>query len=164
MANAWLDIDIISLLQLNKTLNPLEIDELVDEINKEVWYRVLNEELPKKITDGEFQKLLKKFPPESNFDDIVSHIQKNYPKVGIELILYAVITQVKKEYVIQYIIEIEEEQGREVYREKNLDTFQNNIFKTIQQLYTDLDKPKVNFIAIKKKIDNILSLNDLLTV
>lgn len=105
----WLEIDIITFLELDKTLSPMEAEGIVGELNDEIWFRILNEELPKKLPKDRYDKLVSETELETDLNTIVNKIAREEPSLSMPVLLQTVSSTVKKEFVIEYLKDIQQE-------------------------------------------------------
>ncbi|PIY70386.1 hypothetical protein COY89_01435 [Candidatus Roizmanbacteria bacterium CG_4_10_14_0_8_um_filter_36_36] len=96
------DVDIIALLGLEEKLSPGEIDEMLDTLSKEIWFRVLNESLPLYLDKDELEKLTKA-TIDKGLDETLSYIKENLPRINIQFMFLETTQVVKKEFVVEYI-------------------------------------------------------------
>lgn len=102
MTKNWLQVDIISLLGIDRTMTPEEIDDLTGVLEKEVWYRVLEEELPKKISQSDYTFLKNNLAGKTDFNNLIAYIKDNLPSIDIEETIENVTITVKKEFAEAY--------------------------------------------------------------
>lgn len=102
MTKNWLQVDIISLLGIDRTMTPDEIDDLTGVLEKEVWYRVLEEELPKKISQSDYTYLKNNLAGKTDFNDLIAYIKETLPSINIEETIENVTIAVKKEFAEAY--------------------------------------------------------------
>ncbi len=95
-------LDIIEFLGLDKDLSVQEVDNLLDLLSREIWYRILNEELLKLLGEEEFKKLKKKVQS-NDVSTVLNTVKSDYKNVNIDKIFEHVAGQVKKEYVLDYL-------------------------------------------------------------
>lgn len=139
MKQTFLEIDLVKLLDLEETMTAVEIDELTNELNKEIWYRLLNEEVKKEIGEEEYKKLLNKFSADEGLDPILNYIINHYRIVNIRYLLEKVSSAIKKEFIEKYLEEMFKE-----YKENN------EIGEKIKQMLVLTNKQKVGEDRFKK--------------
>lgn len=109
MKQTFLEIDLVMLLDLEKTMTAVEINELTSELNKEIWHRLLNEEVKKEIGEKEYKKLLDKFSIDQGLDPILDYIIDHYRIINIRYLLEKVSASVKQEFIKRYLEELLED-------------------------------------------------------
>ncbi|OGK64952.1 hypothetical protein A2313_00070 [Candidatus Roizmanbacteria bacterium RIFOXYB2_FULL_41_10] len=132
------EVDVIGFLGLNKIMKPGEIDELLEGLNKEIWFRLFHQELPKILNQKEFNQLVKKHELASNLDSITAEIEQKWPHFNFRLIINKIATQVKKEFVLNYLTKLSQDYA------SNAD-----LQKLITQIKTFFEKKELN----QKKLD-----------
>lgn len=109
MNSYWNTVDVIQLLELDKTLSPMEAEGIVGELNDEIWFRILNEELPSKLPKDRYDKLVSETELETDLNTIVNKIAREEPSLSMPALLQTVSSTVKKEFVIEYLKDIQQE-------------------------------------------------------
>lgn len=114
------DVDIVALLGLEEKLSPGEIDEMVDTLSKEIWYRILNESLPLYLDKDELEKTVKA-TGEKGLNETLAYVKENLPRINIQLMFLETSQVVKKEFVVEYIKDwrsgLQDKKYNEEYRE-----------------------------------------------
>ncbi len=98
----WILKDIVGELELDKTLRLADIDELIENLNKEVWYRLLHEELPKRVPPAQFQDFRKRNILTTSLEALVADINITWPHIQVDTLLLKLIGTVKKEFMESY--------------------------------------------------------------
>ncbi len=115
-------LDIVEFLGLDKSLSPAEMDELMSFLTKEIWYRVLNEKLPKVLGEKKFKELVAESDEDDSLDVILSRAKKKAKGVDLDKLISNSINEVKREYVIAYLEELykstEDEKKKKLIKEK----------------------------------------------
>lgn len=102
-SNYWGRVDIIKLIQLDEFLTIEEIEDVSDYLRKEIWYRVLNEEIPALIISEEDKKKYLDMTKGKDLHECMEHVNKNHPDIYIDELLRKVSGEVKKELAEKYI-------------------------------------------------------------
>ena len=98
----WLKIDIVTHLGLDKGMTTEEIEDFLAVLEKEIWFRVLEEELPKQVAKSDYTYIANHLAPKHDLNLIVDYIKKSTPNVPIEEIIEKTVIEVKKEFVEKY--------------------------------------------------------------
>lgn len=94
--------DIITSLHLDSQLTPGEIEDFLAVLEKEVWFRVLEEELPKQIARSDYTYIANILAPKHDLTLIIDYIKTNFPSIPIETIVERTTADVKREFTEQY--------------------------------------------------------------
>jgi hypothetical protein len=105
------EIDLLNFLSLDKILSPGEVNELLREINKEVWFRVLHEELPKIISQAKVKELADKYVLNDDLEAILMAIKKEHPQVDWPNLLDRVVPEVKRDFINRYLETFQSAEG-----------------------------------------------------
>lgn len=103
MSTVWKDIDIVSLLQLHTVLSHDEIQEILDSLAQDIWFRILNKKIKKLLSKDQYRELTNKHALDKNLDLIVTEIQTLLPTLNIRQLLDETSIEVKKEYALEYL-------------------------------------------------------------
>jgi len=93
-------------LSLDRILPPWEVEEIVEVLNKEIWYRVLHEELPKLITKEEYKTLVADHELDKNLIPIMKDVKKNWPTIPMEKLALETTRRVKRDFIENYLEEV----------------------------------------------------------
>ena len=96
-------VDIIQFLNLENKLSAQEIDDLLTLLTKEIWYRILNEELPRLLSSEELSSLRTKVGSDNEINNVLKTLKDEYKSVDINKIFEQTANQVKKEYIVTYL-------------------------------------------------------------
>jgi|GEM_PF-1401552 len=99
-------IDVIEILSLERILPPGEVEEIVEVLNKEIWYRVLHEVLPKYITKEEYKTLVAQHESDKDLVLIMKKVSKNWPNIPMERLALETTRTVKREFIENYLKEV----------------------------------------------------------
>jgi hypothetical protein len=102
MTTNWLTIDPVTYLGLDKEMTPEEIEDFLGVLEKEIWYRVLEEELPKQVAKSDYTYIANSLAPKHDLNLIVGYIKSTCPTVPIEEIIEKTVIEVKKEFAEKY--------------------------------------------------------------
>lgn len=115
------EIDLVEVLGLDRSLSPGEIDQMLDKLSKEIFFRLLTDKLPKLLPKKDFQYLAEKYKASSNLDEIMEEIKNKWPELNIEVHFQKTANEVKKEFMINYLLEFKKDhQDEEIKRNTDL--------------------------------------------
>lgn len=103
MNTVWKDVDIVLLLQLHTVLSQDEIQEVLDSLAQDIWFRILNKKIKKLLSKDQYRELANKHALESNLNLIITNIQTLLPTLNIRQLLDETSAEVKKEYALEYL-------------------------------------------------------------
>jgi hypothetical protein len=144
------EIDLVQFLNLDKTLSPGEIDTLLDSLTKEIFFRLLHEKLPKLLSKNNFKYLSDKYRLSDDIDELMDEINKTWPDVNIGYHMKEAATQVKKEFINNYLKDMKKDFDDESIN-RNIDQFLTEISKPM----IDIDLCQILRDEIGKRINKI---------
>src|SRR3989339_139977 len=109
------EIDLVTVLGLDRSLSPGEIDQLLDSLSEEIFFRLLTEKLPKLLSKKDFQYLHDKYLMSDDLDALMKEIQEKWPGINIDIHFKQTASEVKREYMINYLSELKED-----YKDRNV--------------------------------------------
>lgn len=122
------EIDLVVVLGLDRSLSPGEIDQMLDGLSKEIFFRLLTEKLPKILPTKDFQYLAEKYKASSDLDKIMEEIKSKWPRINIESHFQKTAGEVKKEFMVNYLLDLKKgSQDNEI--KHNVDLFINELQK-----------------------------------
>lgn len=137
------EIDLVEILGLDRSLSPGEIDQMLDGLSKEIFFRLLTEKLPKLLATKDFQYLTEKYKTTSDLDEIMEEIKSKWPELNIEVHFQKIADEIKKEFIINYLIDLKK------------DSQDNKIKMNVDLLINELQKEKIDkelCLNLKEKI------------
>jgi len=140
-------IDLIDILCLEELLSPVEIDDLTDSLAKEIWYRILNEELPKQLSPAELAVLLKTNNIKQDLNAVLQWVHENKKNIDMAALVDVVSTTVKQEYITTYIIDL-----KQSYVSKQQSDEKKAFMNIIDRIENELKNDSPDFQKIKNNI------------
>lgn len=83
---------------LGKIMTPAEINDLLDVLEREVWYRVLDERIKKEVGDSRYKELLAAIDPLWEQNEVVAFLQEKLLPLDLAKMVEEEAIQVKKEF------------------------------------------------------------------
>ena len=148
------EVDVVNFLGLDKILGPGEVEELLEALNKELWFRIFHQELPRALKQKEFEQLVKKHELTSNLELLIAEIEQKWPNFNFRVKINEIAVQVKKEFLLNYlsklsqdyasneplqklIAQIKKELDKTELSQKQLTIFQKQLYRLVVSAATD---------------------------
>lgn len=127
------EIDLVEVLNLNRSMSVGEIEAILDHLSKETYFRFLFEELPKLIKKKDFDEIALKYKTSEDMDKLMEELITRWPDLHIEFRLQQISSKIKREFILNYLDEMKKD-----YQDRSLHL---NIDKLISELKKDqIDK------------------------
>lgn len=94
--------DFASFLGLKKILTEEEIDDLTAQISQEVWYRILNEEMPALLGVEKYAAFRLKADLYTDLSKVLQALDEIDPKLDFLSLVEKVSCEVKNEYITAF--------------------------------------------------------------
>lgn len=162
MLKKWIDVDFTELLELNTVMTVDELSDLTDILHKEIWYRVLNEELKKKLTKSQFDTLVIEAKEVIELDGLINYVLKRHPSLEIKKTVIDVSTEVKKEFVEDYLSQLIGDYKAQDTFDTERKNYELEIIKNFLYVLSQIKKDEFDFDKVKNKIKFVNRYIDLL--
>jgi len=126
------EIDLVEILDLNKSMPVGEIETVLDNLSKETYFRFLFEELPKLIDKKDYDGISQRHKTSDDMDKLMDELNTRWPDLHIEFRLQQISSKIKREFIVNYLEEMKKE-----YEDKSLQT-------NIGKLITEIKKEQIN--------------------
>jgi hypothetical protein len=144
------EIDLVEVLNLNRSMSVGEIETVLDNLSKETYFRFLFEELPKLINKEDYDEISQRNKTGDDMDKLMEELNTRWPDLQIEFRLQQISSKIKKEFILNYLSEMKND-----YQDRSLHL---NIDKLISEIKKDqIDKDlcwKIKDV-IGKQVDKI---------
>lgn len=144
------EIDLVEVLNLNRSMSVGEIETVLDNLSKETYFRFLFEELPKLINKEDYDEISQRNKTGDDMDKLMEELNTRWPDFHIEFRLQQISSKIKKEFILNYLDEMKKD-----YQDRSLHL---NIDKLISEIKKDqIDKDicwKIKDV-IGKQVDKI---------
>jgi hypothetical protein len=144
------EIDLVEVLNLNRSMSVGEIETVLDNLSKETYFRFLFEELPKLINKEDYDEISQRNKTGDDMDKLMEELNTRWPDLQIEFRLQQISSKIKKEFILNYLSEMKND-----YQDRSLHL---NIDKLISEIKKDqIDKDICWNIkdVIGKQVDKI---------
>lgn len=144
------EIDLVEVLNLDRSMSVGEIETVLDNLSKETYFRFLFEELPKLINKEDYDEISQRNKTGDDMDKLMEELNTRWPDLQIEFRLQQISSKIKKEFILNYLSEMKND-----YQDRSLHL---NIDKLISEIKKDqIDKDlcwKIKDV-IGKQVDKI---------
>lgn len=144
------EIDLVEVLNLDRSMSVGEIETVLDNLSKETYFRFLFEELPKLINKEDYDEISQRNKTGDDMDKLMEELNTRWPDLHIEFRLQQISSKIKKEFILNYLDEMKKD-----YQDRSLHL---NIDKLISEIKKDqIDKDicwKIKDV-IGKQVDKI---------
>ncbi len=144
------EIDLVEVLNLDRSMSVGEIETVLDNLSKETYFRFLFEELPKIINKEDYDEISQRNKTGDDMDKLMEELNTRWPDLQIEFRLQQISSKIKKEFILNYLNEMKKD-----YQDRSLHL---NIDKLISEIKKDqIDKDlcwKIKDV-IGKQVDKI---------
>lgn len=137
------EIDLIQLLNLDKSMSFGETEIILDHLSKETYFRFLFEELPKLINKKDYDEISDRYKTGNDIDELMNELEDRFPGLHLEFRLQQISNTIKKEFTLNYLEELKND-----YKD-------NNLLQSIDRLKQEIDKPQINLELCNKLKDEI---------
>ena len=100
------EIDLIEVLNLDKSMSVGEVEIILDNLSKETYFRFLFEELPKLIKKGDLDEISEKYKTSEDIDKLMEELNARWPDLHIDFRLQQISSKIKREFMINYLNEM----------------------------------------------------------
>lgn len=144
------EIDLVEILNLDKSMSIGEIDVILEHLSKETYFRFLFEELPLLINKTDYLKISEKYKNGSDIDELMNDLDSQYPSLNFQFKLQQISNVIKREFIINYLKELKKDYDNKVIKNNadlileevlkdqiNLDkclTYKENLLKEINKI------------------------------
>lgn len=126
------EIDLVEVLNLDKSMSVGEIDVILENLSKETYFRFLFEELPKLIKKQDYEEISETYKTSDDMDELMDELVDRFPDLNIEFRLQVISSTIKKEFIINYLTEMKKD-------------YENApLHKDIDKLILEINKEQIN--------------------
>ena len=126
------EIDLVQILNLDKSMSVGEIDVILENLSKETYFRFLFEELPKLLKKKDYDEISERYKISDDMDELMDELVDKWPDLHIEFRLQAMSNTIKKEFIVNYLNEMKKD-----FSDKEL-------HQNIDKLITEISKDQIN--------------------
>lgn len=126
------EIDLVEVLNLDKSMSVGEIDIILENLSKETYFRFLFEELPKLLKKQDYEEISEYYKDSDDMDELMDELVDRWPKLHIEFRLQVISNTIKKEFIVNYLAEMKKD-----FSDKELHL-------NIDKLITEIQKDQIN--------------------
>ena len=126
------EIDLVEVLNLDKSMSVGEIDVILENLSKETYFRFLFEELPKLLKKKDYDEISERYKISDDMDELMDELVDKWPDLHIEFRLQAMSNTIKKEFIINYLNEMKKD-----FSDKGL-------HQNIDKLIIEIGKEQIN--------------------
>ncbi|MFA6390187.1 MAG: hypothetical protein WCX78_00410 [Patescibacteria group bacterium] len=145
------EIDLVKILNLDRSLSPGEIDQLLDGLSQEIFFRLITEKISKLLNKKDFQNLREKYLTSDDTDALMNEIKTKWPGINIDLQFTVTSSEVKKEFMINYLNDLKED-----FKNENINKNADMLIKELQKEQIDRD---LCFSLKEEVVKNIIDIN-----
>lgn len=120
------EIDLVEILNLDKSMSVGEIDIILENLSKENYFRFLFEELPKLLKKVDYEEISERYKASDDIDELMDELVDRWPDLHIDFRLQLISNTIKKEFIVNYLNEMKKD-----FSNKEL---QLNIGKLIEEI------------------------------
>lgn len=126
------EIDLVEVLNLDKSMSVGEIDTILKNLSKETYFRFLFEELPKLLKKKDYEEISERYKTSEDIDGLISELVDRFPKLHIDFRLQIISNTIKKEFIVNYLNEMKKD-----FSDKEL-------YENIDKLTAEIQKDQIN--------------------
>ena len=94
------EIDLVEVLNLDRSMSVGEIETVLDNLSKETYFRFLFEELPKIINKEDYDEISQRNKTGDDMDKLMEELNTRWPDLQIEFRLQQISSKIKKEFIL----------------------------------------------------------------
>jgi len=125
-------IDLVEILNLDKSMSVGEIDIILENLSKETYFRFLFEELPKLLKKQDYDEISERYKISDDIDELMDELIDRWPKLHIEFRLQVISNTIKKEFIVNYLNEMKK------------DYADSPLHQDIDKLISEIQKEQIN--------------------
>lgn len=125
------EIDLVEILNLDKSMSVGEIEIILDNLSKETYFRFLFEELPKLIDKKDYDEISERYKTNDDMDELMDELVDRFPLLHIEFRLQQLSDMIKKEFIINYLNEMKKD-------------YKDSLYLDIDKLTAEIQKDQIN--------------------
>ena len=103
------EIDLVEVLNLDKSMSVGEIDVILENLSKETYFRFLFEELPKLLKKQDYEEISERYKDSDDMDELMDELVERWPKLHIEFRLQLISDKIKREFIVNYLNEMKKD-------------------------------------------------------
>ncbi|MFA5771023.1 MAG: hypothetical protein WC894_06065 [Patescibacteria group bacterium] len=126
------EIDLVEVLNLDKSMSVGEIDIILENLSKETYFRFLFEELPKLLKRKDYDEISEKYKTNDDIDELMDELVDRWPDLHIEFRLQVISNAIKKEFIVNYLSKMKKD-----FSDKDL-------HQNIDKLILEINKEQIN--------------------
>lgn len=126
------EIDLVEVLNLDKSISVGEIEIILDNLSKETYFRFLFEELPKLIDKKDYEEISERYKTSDDMDELMDELVNRWPGLHIEFRLQQLSETIKKEFIVNYLNEMKKD-----YEDASL-------HQDVDKLIAEIKKEQIN--------------------
>ena len=130
------EIDLIEVLNLDKSMSVGEIETILDSLSKETYFRFLFEELPKLIDKKDYDEISERYKTSDDMDELMDELVERWPNLHIEFRLQLVSDSIKREFIVNYLNEMKSDYKDSLNKD--------SLYLDIDKLIVEINKEQIN--------------------
>jgi len=91
------EIDLVEVLNLDKSMSVGEVETILDSLSKETYFRFLFEELPKLLKKKDYEEINERYKTSDDIDELMDELVDRWPNLHIEFRLQIISNTIKKD-------------------------------------------------------------------
>jgi hypothetical protein len=100
------EIDLVEILNLDKSMSVGEIETVLDNLSKESYFRFLFEELPKLLKKRDYAAISEKYKTSDDMSELMEELTSRWPDLHVEFRLGQIAAKIKREFILNYLDEM----------------------------------------------------------
>jgi hypothetical protein len=130
------EIDLVEVLNLDKSMSVGEIDIVLENLSKETYFRFLMEELPKLLKKEDYEEISEYYKDSDDIDELMDELVERWPGLHIEFRLQLVSNSIKREFIVNYLKEMKEDYKDSLKKD--------SLYLDIDKLTAEIQKEQIN--------------------
>lgn len=130
------EIDLVEILNLDKSMSVGEIDVILENLSKETYFRFLFEELPKLLKKKDYEEISERYKTNDDMDELMDELVDRWPKLHIEFRLQVISNTIKKEFIVNYLTDMKSDYKDSLNKD--------SLYLDIDKLITEIQKEQIN--------------------
>lgn len=130
------EIDLVEVLNLDKSMSVGEIDVILENLSKETYFRFLFEELPKLLKKNDYDEISERYKDSDDMDELMDELVERWPKLHIEFRLQVISNTIKKEFIINYLGEMKDDYEDSLNKD--------SLYLDIDKMISEIQKEQIN--------------------
>jgi len=130
------EIDLVEVLNLDKSMSVGEVETILDSLSKETYFRFLFEELPKLLKKKDYEEINERYKTSDDIDELMDELVDRWPNLHIEFRLQIISNTIKKEFIVNYLNEMKSDYKDSLNKD--------SLYLDIDKLIVEINKEQIN--------------------